>query len=222
VIASSALAWISRHGPLGLGSLLALGVVGIPLPDEILLTFAGSLIARGQLPLPGTLLAAIAGAAVGITLSYAAGRFAGARLLGAGARRGLIPPRRVDATRRWFERTGRWGLVVGYFVPGVRHLTALVAGSVGLPFPQFATFAWLGAALWCCTFVTLGMALGREWHLVADVLHHHLVQLGISVAVAIAVVVGLGWLRRRLRAQDHDADPGKGPPGPGGPQGGGN
>jgi len=199
VIASSALAWISRHGPLGLASLLALGVVGIPLPDEILLTFAGSLIAQGQLPLPGTLLAAVSGAAVGITLSYAAGRFAGARQLGAGARRGLIPPRKVDATRGWFERTGRWGLVVGYFVPGVRHLTALVAGSVGLPFPQFATFAWLGAALWCCTFVTLGMALGREWHVVADVLHNHLILLSATVAAAVVLSFTLQWGWRRWR-----------------------
>jgi membrane protein DedA with SNARE-associated domain len=34
-------AWIVQHGYLGLGSLLALGVIGVPVPDEVLLTFAG-------------------------------------------------------------------------------------------------------------------------------------------------------------------------------------
>ena len=202
MVSPATLAWISRRGPLGIGSLLALGVVGVPVPDEILLTFAGSQIAAGRLPLPATLVAAVLGAATGITLSYGAGRVAGARLLGAGARRGLIPPERLDSTRAWLERTGRWGLVVGYFVPGTRHLTALVAGSVRLPFGVFATFAWIGALLWCCTFVTLGMVLGREWHAVAGVLHRHLVLLGLGVAVGVALIVAIRAFSRTRRFPD--------------------
>jgi membrane protein DedA with SNARE-associated domain len=199
VTSSSALRWITRHGPFGLGSLLALGAVGVPLPDEILLTFAGSQIADGRLPLLGTLLAATVGAAVGITVTYAAGRVAGRRTLEAGRRRGLIPARAVASTNSWFQRSGRWSLLLGCFVPGVRHVVALLAGSVNLPFLQFAAFAWTGALLWCTTFVAVGIALGREWHTVAPVLHRHLVILGIGVAAVLSTVLIARVARRRRR-----------------------
>ena len=36
--------WISHYGYFGLFSLLMLGIVGLPVPDETLLTFAGYLV----------------------------------------------------------------------------------------------------------------------------------------------------------------------------------
>ena len=198
MISSGALRWITRHGPLGLGSLLALGAVGVPLPDEVLLTFAGSQIADGRLPLLGTLLAATVGAAAGITLTYVAGRVAGRRILEAGTRRGLLRPSLVANTGSWLERTGRWSLLLGWFVPGVRHLVALIAGSVNLPFVEFAAYTWTGALLWSTTFVVVGMALGREWHAVAPVLHRHLVLLSLGAVVAlVAFVIGRAVRQRR-------------------------
>ena len=69
--------WISEYGYFGLFSLLVLGIVGLPVPDETLLTFAGYLIFRGQLRLVPTMLAAFLGSACGITLSYTLGRLTG-------------------------------------------------------------------------------------------------------------------------------------------------
>ena len=37
------LVWLTRYSYIGLFSLLVLGIVGVPLPDEVLLVFAGSL-----------------------------------------------------------------------------------------------------------------------------------------------------------------------------------
>jgi membrane protein DedA with SNARE-associated domain len=38
------LAWLTQYGYLALFSLLVLGIVGLPVPDETLLTFTGYLI----------------------------------------------------------------------------------------------------------------------------------------------------------------------------------
>jgi membrane protein DedA with SNARE-associated domain len=44
-----ALHWISEWGSFGLFPLLALGIVGLPVPDETLLASAGFFIASGEL-----------------------------------------------------------------------------------------------------------------------------------------------------------------------------
>ena len=56
----------------------------------------------------------------------------------------------------WFRCFGRWLLAFGYFIPGVRHVTALAAGSA-LDYETFARYAYPGAVLWSCTFVALGL-----------------------------------------------------------------
>ena len=43
--------WIARHGYPALFVLLVLGIVGLPVPDETVLTFVGYLSAKGMLRL---------------------------------------------------------------------------------------------------------------------------------------------------------------------------
>ncbi len=47
-----------------------LGIVGLPLPDEIMMTFIGYLASIGQLNLVFTFLSAVTGSICGITVSY--------------------------------------------------------------------------------------------------------------------------------------------------------
>jgi len=189
MVRAKLVAWVVQHGYLGLGSVLALGVVGVPVPDEVLLTFAGYRVSIGKLQLVPTLIAAFLGSACGITVSYAAGRVLGGWLLGVGERHGFLPAQRVTAVRRWFERFGRWSLTLGYFVPGLRHVIAIIAAGVGVPFPTFALFAYLGALAWVSSFVGLGYLLGEEWHSVVATLHHHLVVFGAAVTAILAVLL---------------------------------
>src|SRR5207253_10228997 len=73
-------------------------------------------------------------------------------------------PTRRSSDLSWFERRGRWTLLVGYFIPGVRHLTGYVAGASELSFPNFALFAYTGAFCWATIFITLGYVLGEQWN----------------------------------------------------------
>ena len=54
------------------------GVFGLPVPDEALLTFAGVLVREGKLHFATTWTAAALGSMCGITLSYAAAASLGA------------------------------------------------------------------------------------------------------------------------------------------------
>ena len=183
------LAWIAQYGYVAIFSLLVLGIVGLPVPDETLLTFTGYLVFRGHLSLPLAFLSGFAGSACGITLSYVLGRTFGIALIHRYGRYLRIRESHVEKAHAWFRRAGHWSLTFGYFIPGVRHFTAYAAGMSELEYPPFALFAYGGAALWAGAFIGLGYVLGERGQAVQRNIHHYL--LGGAIA---AVIVGAGYL----------------------------
>src|SRR3982750_4566547 len=69
--------WITAYGPAAIFALLFLGVFGLPVPDETLLTFAGVLVHDGPMHFATAWIAAAAGSMCGITLNYVVGRTVG-------------------------------------------------------------------------------------------------------------------------------------------------
>jgi membrane protein DedA with SNARE-associated domain len=202
MIKSKFIAWVAHHGYLGLTSILALGFAGAPFPDEIILTFAGYEVHLGHLRLIPTVAAAFVGSGIGIAVSYGAGRFAGARLLDFGERHALVRASSVALVERWFSRIGKWTLTLSFFVPTFRHLVAIVAGSVRLPFPVFALFAGAGALVWSVTFVTVGVVIGKEWPGAADVLRGHLTVVAVAASGLVLAVLLAQWWRSRRASGD--------------------
>jgi len=149
-----------RYGAAMLFFAQMFGIFGLPIPDELLLTVAGVLVRRGNLAGPATVIAAVAGCIAGVTLSYLLGRFVGFRVL---ERIPGVHGGAVHRTQAWFKRFGRWLLAFGYFVPGVRHVTAIAAGSAQLEFDAFASAAYPGAALWSIVFLAVGYYGGDRW-----------------------------------------------------------
>lgn len=196
---STVLQWVQSYGYVAIFSLLVLGIVGLPVPDEFLLTGCGFLIYQGSLrPVPA-FFSALAGSMSGITCSYLIGRTVGWKFLHSRFGRLLhISDSDIKRVHDWFDRIGHWALMVGYFIPGVRHFTAIVAGSSRLPMPVFARFAYTGAALWALTFMAFGWYVGPAWEAALDRAHRHL---GIAVIVVLALAGAYAlahrwWLRR--------------------------
>lgn len=191
--------WLIEYGYPGLFALLVLGIVGLPVPDETLLTFAGYLVFKQTLGLPATLASAFLGTTCGITVSYSIGRG-----LGPGAVRRFghlvhVTPEHLDRVQAWYRRHGRYALCLGYFVPGVRHLAAFVAGSARLPLPLFALFAYTGGLVWSLTFILLGYGFGEEWARMSAALHRALLLLAGLVVAALLVAALVLRARRPAR-----------------------
>ena len=191
------LAWITQYGYLAIFGLLVLGIVGLPVPDETLLTFTGYLVFKRHLSLPLAFAAALAGSASGITISYWLGRTFGLKLIHRYGKYLRIREAHVNQAHAWFERAGHWSLTFGYFVPGVRHFTAYAAGIAGLEPPKFALFAYSGALLWVSAFMTLGYIVGDRWEAVEGEIHHYLLAVSIGVAIVLAVYLVWRWRCRR-------------------------
>ncbi len=192
---------VSQYGYFGIFSLLLLGVLGLPVPDETLLAFAGFLVSRQQLhPVP-TLLAAFLGSICGITISYGIGRTLGFYLIHRYGSALHITQDRIDRVHDWFGRVGTWGLLIGYFIPGVRHLTAMAAGTSGLRPVAFAAFAYSGACIWVLTFVSVGYFVGEEWKRVLTQLKGHLGMTAWILAVLLAVyLLARHWANRTRKS----------------------
>jgi membrane protein DedA with SNARE-associated domain len=183
---------LTSYGPPVLFVAQMFGIFGLPIPDELLMTLAGALIRRGQLGAAATLLAAITGCSTGITLSYVLGRTAGSAAL---HRLLKVHQEAFVRTQRWFARFGHWLLTFGYFVPGVRHLTAIAAGSAPISYRDFARAAYPGAVLWCCVFIGIGYWAGDRWEQVASAFEGH----GRLVLLAVALAGGVWALTRFVR-----------------------
>jgi membrane protein DedA with SNARE-associated domain len=191
---------LARDGVWVLFAAQVFGILGLPIPDDLLLTFAGGFVRRGDLGGPATFAAAIGGSLIGVTFSYTLGRFGG-RVL---RRLPAINSDTLDRVNAWFSRWGKWMLVFGCFVPGVRHLTPLAAGSAGLRFPTFCAYAYPGAALWSTTLVAIGYYAGaiHPWKHATLLIHTHFVLVAITIGTLVLIYAfasrGL-WVQDRQR-----------------------
>jgi membrane protein DedA with SNARE-associated domain len=185
--------WLSQYGYAGLFAGLLFGILGLPIPDETLLVFCGYLIYRGRLDFTIAFFAGFAGSLCGITLSFYLGRSLGRKVVHRYGKYIRLTPEHLDRVDRWFDRIGAWSLSIGYFIPGIRHFTALVAGMGHMRYLTFALFAYSGAAVWVALFLTLGYVFGERWENTSALVHRYtLIAIGFG-----AVILACVWLYRR-------------------------
>ena len=187
--------WVIQYGYAALIGSMMLGIIGLPIPDETLLMFAGYLVSKNSLQLHYVMLSAFSGSIAGISVSYAVGRRYGLPLL----LKLHIPSfskEKLELARNWYRRFGKWALIIGYFIPGIRHLTAFTAGMSGLRYRSFGLFAYTGALLWSATFVLLGKFVGGRWKTVSDEIQSKLL---LVVAIVTFVLIAIVVLQRTFR-----------------------
>lgn len=148
--------WLVHYGGFALFTLLALEIIALPIPGEPLMLMAGVLMDNGDLHIPTTVMAAYAGAISGIHLSYLFGRTAGHNILTKYGSYIGITERKLAKAHNWFGRFGKWTLFIGYYIPGVRHLTGFLSGASNLEYRTFAIFAICGAFIWVSIFLSAG------------------------------------------------------------------
>ncbi len=187
--------YLQQYGYPGLFALLAAGVLGLPIPDETLLAMAGWLARRGDLHPVATVAVATAGSLCGLTISFILGRIVGVQVIHRFGPWLHISAARFTRFHTWYQRRGGWLITFGYFVPGFRHVVAIIAGSSALAWRLFLPFAAVGAFLWVTTFISLGYTFGREWQTAR--LPVRLAMIGLGAGLTAAGVI-VARVRRRL------------------------
>jgi len=188
--------WIDRYGYGAIFVLLVLGIVGLPISDETLLIFVGYLSFKGTLHLEQAMATAFLGSATGISLSYAIGRYIGLPALSKFGHLIHLRSEHLVETQRWVDRWGKYTLLAAYFIPGVRHLAAIVLGASLLPPTVFARFAYTGALVWSASFIGLGYLAGEEWNQLSPLIHRTATVVILLVLFILAIALVLFLIRR--------------------------
>ena len=82
---------------------MALGIIGIPIPDESILTLAGYLVFQKDLMLIPTILSSFLGSITGISISFFLGHTLGIKALNKGGSLLHITENHLDKTKKWLE-----------------------------------------------------------------------------------------------------------------------
>jgi membrane protein DedA with SNARE-associated domain len=196
--------WITRTiaelGVWGIAFLMFAENIFPPIPSELIMPLAGFTAAQGKLPWLGVLLAGLLGTLLGVLPWYYAGRILGTERLKAWAGRwgkyACIRPADIDKADAWFDKHGRWVVLFGRLIPGVRTLISVPAGSCGMPLGPFLLYSAIGSLIWCGGLMAAGMALGRNY----AVLEAYIGPVG-KIALGVIVLGGIGWIAWRWRRE---------------------
>lgn len=174
-----------------------------PIPSELVMPFAGFLVAQGQFNLVLTILAGTIGSLLGAIALYYIGMWAGEPLVRPFFRRFgkwfLLSEQDLDKALGAFTSHGDLIVLGGRVIPIIRSLISLPAGMNRMPLGRFLIFTTIGSLVWTSILTIGGMVLGAAWERIIDFvdLYQDVVLVLIVIAVVVFVVVRVNALLRR-------------------------
>ncbi|WP_054950321.1 DedA family protein [Numidum massiliense] len=153
--------WITEYGYIALFISLWLGIVGMPIPDEVIVMSAGAVSAMRLLqPVPSFLVTYL-GVISGLTIGYLIGRVAGTLLLDKLLRKKKWQ-KYVDKSRHLLDKYGPFALCISYFFPFVRHLVPYLVGMNKMSFGRYTLFSFTTGCAWTALYFVLGFLFGSH------------------------------------------------------------
>ncbi len=162
-LAAFAIAVITTLGYPGIVLLMAIESACIPLPSEIIMPFAGYLVAQGTFTLVGVSTAATIGENIGAAIAYEFGKRGGRPLVERYGKYLLIDAHHLEQADRFFARFGSIAAFVGRLLPVIRTFIAFPAGVTRMNRAKFHLYTTLGSWPWCFALAWIGMKLGKAW-----------------------------------------------------------
>jgi len=137
--------------------------IGIPIPGETVLLFAGFLSYQGKINIIPAIATAMAGATVGSGLGFLLGRYGGASVVHRLLNRFPRIRRRYEDAQAQFLKYGRWAVFVARFIAGLRMFAGFLAGTLSMPFGIFMFYSFTGAVCWSLVIGYVGFLFGSNW-----------------------------------------------------------
>src|SRR3989344_1488360 len=152
---------ISTYGYLGIFIIVFLeSGIFFALPGDSLLFMAGLLVAVLDLDLflliplvfTATFLGGIVGYEIGVNLD---------RLKKFSLFRKILKEENLNKTHRFFEKHGKFAVILSRFVPMARTFIPIIAGIVRMDYPLFIRYSLISSLLWSTSMTLLGYFLGQ-------------------------------------------------------------
>lgn len=201
-VVNAAWHFVRDAGLPGIFVLMALSSACIPIPSEVVMLFAGFVVAdpaqshsHHHLTMTGIVLAGLIGTMAGSWIAYAVGRGGRLELLERHGAKLHMGPAQFERADRWFARYGEPAVLFGRIVPLVRAFVSLPAGVARMPFWRFTVLSLIGSAPWVLALAFAGYEVGGEWTHIREGFQY------VDYAIVALVVIGVVYigLRRRSR-----------------------
>jgi membrane protein DedA with SNARE-associated domain len=152
------------YGYPALGLTLFLGAIGLPLPDGVATTVAGSLASQGRIDWFWAAAVAVTASVLGDAVGYGLGRWLSRKFLERHGHWFGYTSARRERVQSLFDR---WGLLTVFitrtFVSYLSSIASLMAGVSHYRLPKFLATALAGRLLWTAGYLGLGYGIGADW-----------------------------------------------------------
>ncbi|MCZ8512237.1 DedA family protein [Paenibacillus filicis] len=174
---------------------MVVGIIGLPIPIDFMLLFAGSIVLETKLNLLWLIFYSWIGCTVGMTVNYLLGKYIGIQRISRITRYIHLSEAQLNGWGTKFKQLGLWIIPIGFFVAGLRHVSPFIAGASRMAFPKFIGMTLAGGLFWISVFAFAGQRLGRHWHTLLKLLHSPLVIIGMLVIVGFVLALKARWVK---------------------------
>jgi membrane protein DedA with SNARE-associated domain len=170
-IAEFATRLIDASGYPGVFLLMTMESMVLPVPSEAVMPFAGFLVATHRFTMAGIIIASTLGSIAGSLLSYAVGRYGGTSFVNRWGKYLLLNHHDLEVTEAFFRKRGPITILICRFIPVIRHLISIPAGTGRMNFFTFLIYTIIGAGLWNSFLSFCGLYLRQNWEVVMKYSH---------------------------------------------------
>ncbi|WDM23332.1 DedA family protein [Paenibacillus polymyxa] len=185
---------IEQYGYAALFFSLWLGIVGLPIPDEVIVMTGGAVTSMGILhPLPAFLIVYL-GIISGLSLGYVLGRTVGTPILER-LRRKKKMDKYITFSEKLIHKYGNLTICISYLLPIVRHIIPYIVGINKMSFKRYALFSYSTGLIWTLIFFLLGRIFGDHVQAVGELIHRYGLQMALLLIMLTIIffIMKLVW-----------------------------
>ena len=147
-----------------LGLILLLGAIGLPLPDGVATTVAGSLAAQGRLDWVWAGTITVTASILGDSVGYGLGRLLSREVLERHGRWLGYTSARQARVQSLFDQYGSLTVfITRTFMSYLSSVASLLAGMSHFRLSKFLAIALVGRLMWTAAYLGLGYGIGADW-----------------------------------------------------------
>ena len=156
-------AFISSIGYIGVFILMALESAALPVPSEVIMSFAGYLAYQGVFNLIIVSIVGALGCMFGSIVSYYIGLKGGRPFLDKYGKYFFLNHEHLNLAEKWFLKYGDKAVFFSRLLPVLRTFISLPAGIAKYSFKKLVIFSFIGSLPWCFALAYIGFRLGKHW-----------------------------------------------------------
>lgn len=189
----SLLDWLIGLGYYGIG----LGLMVEIIPSELVLSYGGFIIEKGEITFVGAVIAGVIGGTIQQWIIYAIAYYGGRPFVKKYGKYIFLHEKHIAMAEKWFARYGGGVVFFARFIPVVRQAISIPAGLAKMSFYKFTFYTLLAMIPWSILFLYLGMTLGRNWEEIHQVAAPYVNLIALAAILLVIVFFLYRWQRKK-------------------------